>query len=240
MVLQAYGLVDCAPIQISLTLKRLHMSHTVLGWKSQQLEVDGLTREQPVWPVVIDGIKNVNRVQTPHDRCVYFVCDGRAALNYANLSRALWPENRPHALVESIKQSLIQATTNPIDWKLEVNEPNIVEYVKVAVKPSFINHIQAIVQKITPYAKSKETRLVCIAYLAGGVGIQALRRYLKSSLKFSDLLVLMDSDAALNMRNAVAALKTKSIETVTEEFGVESFELMYIVKSYHQHKGELK
>ena len=187
MVLQGFGIADVSPVHVTQILRGLNMSHTAVGGlaKPYQMDIDGLSHEQPIWPVVIERIKNVPRVQNPRERCVYFVCDSRAALNYTNLSQALWPENRVVDLRDSIKQALIHSANEYAEWRLQVNEPHIAEYVKVAVKPSFINHIQAIVQKITPYAKSKETRLVCITYLAGGIGILALRRYLKSSLKLA-------------------------------------------------------
>jgi hypothetical protein len=239
MILAAFGVPDISPSHISMELHLLKMSHTYVSRQSQ-IEIDGLSTAQPVWPIIFDSIDSIKRARLTRDRYVFFVCDSGAALSYTNLSQALWPENRSFSLPDSIKHALIHASTEQTDWKLELKEPRLVEYVKVAVKPSFINHIQAIIQKITPYAKSKETRMMCIAYLAGGIGIMALRRYLKASLKLADLLALMDSPAALNMKNAVAALKSKPIEVVTQEFGVESFELLYIIKSYQQHKVDIK
>jgi hypothetical protein len=215
------------------------MSHTVLGGQPKpiQYDVDGLTLEQPIWPVVVDKVKNISRLQNARERCVLFVCDGLAALNFTNMNKDLWVENRIGHLDECLAGALVRSGTRDTShsWELTVCEPAIADYVRAAVKPSFLNRIQALFHKITPYAKSKETRTLCIAYLAGGIGIAALRRYLKTSLKFADLLVLMDSAAALNLRAAVAALKSKPLEAVAQEFGVETFELLYIVKSYQQH-----
>jgi hypothetical protein len=245
MVLDAFGIYDISPVQVSQVLRRLRVSHTVLGGQPKpiQYDVDGLSHEQPVWPVIVDKVKNIARLQNARSPSVLFVCDGLAALNFTNISKDLWAENRTSTLEESVRAALIRTILprgrvldNVPSWKLAVVEPAIADYVRAAVKPSFLNCIQALFHKITPYAKSKETRTLCIAYLAGGIGIAALRRYLKTSLKFADLLVLMDSAAALNLRAAVAALKSKPIETVAQEFGVETFELLYIVKSYQQHR----
>jgi hypothetical protein len=243
MIVRAFGIVDDSPLGISLVLRRLNMSHTVVGTSQMrhfQYDIDGLSREQPVWPVVVDKVRNINRVQQDRERLVYFVSDGRAALDFTNLNRELWPENRSVDLIESIRNSLVATGDILEPWKLTVNEPHISDYVRAAVKPSFLNKIQSIIQKITPYAKSKETRSLCVAYLAGGIGIQVLRRYLKASLKLAPLLEQMDSDAALNLRNAVLALKTRPLEIVAAEFGVENFEIRYIVKSYMQHRTDGK
>lgn len=239
MVLDAFGIYDASPLQVSHVLRKLNMSHTVLGGqpKTIQYDVNGLSVEQPIWPIVIEKVRNISRLQNAPERCVLFVCDGRALLNFTNMRQELWLENRTASLNDCVRNALVQSTQATQPWQLSVTEPNIADYVRAAVKPSFLNRIQALFHKITPYAKSKETRMVCIAYLAGGVRITELRRYLKTSLKFSDLLVLMDSPAALNLRAAVAALKSKPIEVVAQEFGVETFELLYVFKSYQQNKG---
>jgi hypothetical protein len=243
MIVQAFGVVDDSPLGISLVLRKLNMSHTVVGssqMRHYQYDIDGLSMEQPVWPVIVDKVRNIQRVQQDRERLVYFVSDGRAALDFTNLNRELWPENRAVDLVESVRSSLLATCSIVQPWTLAVNEPHISDYVRAAVKPSFLNKIQSLFHKITPYAKSKETRNLCVAYLAGGIGIQVLRRYLKASLKLAPILEQMDSPAALNLRNAVLALKTKPLETVAEEFGVEHFEMLYVVKSYLQHKDDGK
>lgn len=239
MVMDAFGIYDASPLQVSHVLRKLNMSHTVLGGqpKTVQYDINGLSAEQPLWPIVVEKVKNIGRLQNAPERSVLFVCDGRALLNFTNLRQELWIENRTTGLSEGIRNALMRAIQTSDSWALTVMQPDISDYVRAAVKPSFLNRIQALFHKITPYAKSKETRMLCIAYLAGGIGIAALRRYLKTSLKFADLLTLMDSPAALNLRLAVAALKTKPIEIVAQEFGVETFELLYVFKSYQQHKA---
>lgn len=239
MILSAFGLVDCSPIQVSEILRSLRMSHSFVGGfgRTMRLTIDGMSVEQPVWPVVIDRVRAISKVQSDKDRFVYFVCDGRAALALSNVSQILWPEHRELSIDDAIKNALIVSNQLTQDWTLSVNEPSIDDYVNLAAKPSFLNGVQGLIYKITPYSKRKETQKSCIAYLAGGLNITVLKRQLKASLKLADILTLMDSDKAKNLREAVAALRSKPLEIVSKEYGVETFEILYVVKSYEQNKG---
>lgn len=239
MILNAFGLVDSSPIQVSEILKSLNMSHSFVGGfgKTLRLTIDGLSAAQPVWPVVIDSIRAISKVQSERDRLVYFVCDGRAALSLSNVSQVLWPEHRQSDLAQAIMDVLILSHDLDHEWTMNLNEPSMDDYVNLASKPSFMNFIQSHIYKITPYAKRKETQKACIAYLAGGLALGPLKRQLRASLKLADLLQLMDSPKARNLREAVAALKSRPIEIVCKEYGVESFEILYVVRSYEQNKG---
>jgi len=65
-----------------------------------------------------------------------------------------------------------------------------------------------------------------------------MRRHLKASLKFQTLLELVDSEKGLNLREAVAQVQAgRPIETVCVEFSVESFEILYLIKSHGHNKG---
>jgi len=216
------------------------MSHSFVGGfgRTMRLTVDGLCVEQPVWPVVVDKVKAVPKVHTEYNRLVYFVCDARAPLAVCNLSQALWPEHRNDMDLEvAIRNALERSNELTHDWQLRVSEPSMSEYVNIASKPSLMNHIQGTIYKITPYTLRKEVQKLCIAYLAGAVTVTALRRKLKSSYKLADLLALMDSDKARNLKDAVAATRSKTVEVVAKEYGVETFEVLYCLRSYEQNKA---
>jgi hypothetical protein len=240
MILSAFGIVDSSPIQVSEILKSLSMSHSFVGGhgKTERLTVDGLCTEQPVWPVIIDRVKAVSKVHTEYNRLVYFVCDARAPLAICNLSQALWPEHRNDMDLEfAIRNALERSNELDHDWQLRVSEPTLDEYVNIASKPSFLNGVQGTIYRITPYALRKEVQKLCIAYLAGAVSLTAVKRKLKSSYKLADLLVLMDSDKARNLKDAVAATRYKTVEVVAKEYSVETFEVLYCIRSYEQNKG---
>lgn len=240
MILSAFGIVDSSPVQVSELLTHLRMSHSYVGGYGRVLRttIDGLCAEQPLWPVVIDGVRSIAKVSVDYSRLVYFVCGGRAPLSICNLSQDLWPEHRNEMSLEAAIQNALERSNElDTDWKLLVKEPSLDEYVSHASKPSFLNFVQGSIYKITPYPLRKEVQKLCIAYLAGATNITAVRRKLKTSYKLTDLLALMDSDKALNLKAAVYATKFKTIEAVALEFGVETFELLYCIKSYEQNKG---
>jgi len=238
MIKAAYGLVDCSPIEASEILKRFSLSHSVVGGfiKTMAVTTDGLSAEQPAWPVVIDKVKTIPKIKTKRSPLIYFVCDARTVLGQSNISQQLWPERRTKSLEDSIADALVDALPSEKPWTLTVNEPSLSDYVLIASKPAFLNLIQGSIYRITPYAKRKEVQRLCIQYLAGMVPLLRVKTLLKSSLKFNDLLSMMDSDKAMNLREAVKATNSKPLEQVCKEYGVEQFEIMYVIKSASQNQ----
>lgn len=240
MILAAYGLVDASPHQLSTVLQSLKMSHSLVGGSKRTLHmtVNGLCKEQPVWPIVVDRVRSVPKVRVDMDRAVYFVCDARAALSTSNTSQVLWPEHRGLMdITAAVKQALIAANSLTHDWQFVVNEPTIEDYVNIATKPSFFNHVQSAMYRITPYNLRKEVNLMCVAYLAGSVSVTALKRKLKSSHKLEQLLGLMDSQKARDLRDAVAQARRENVEIVARDTGFEQFEILYVLRSFEKSKG---
>ena len=239
MIKAAYGLVDCSPIEASEILKRFSLSHSVVGGfiKTMAVTTDGLCEAQPAWPVVIDKIRTIPKIRTKRSPLIYFVCDARDVLAQSNVSKALFPEHRMNSLEDSIKNALIETMRHDDSWTLRIQEPSLSDYVLIASKPAFLNLIQGSIYRITPYQKRKEVQRLCIQYLAGAVPLAKVRVLLKSSLKFNDLLSMMDSDKALNLREAIKATNSRPLEQVCKEYGVEQFEIMYVVKSASQNSA---
>jgi hypothetical protein len=238
MILSAFGLVDASPIQISETLRGLNLSHTFVGGygRTMHTTLDGLCTEQPVWPVVIDRVRNVHKVAVPYERLVYLVCDARAPLSNCNVSQALWPEHRTTDMSSSLINALIKSNelTTGQNWNLLVNEPTMDDYVSSASQPTFMNFLHGAVCKITPYALRKSVNQKSIAYLASSVSLTALRKEFRTSLKLVDVLALMESAAATNLRAAVQSARSIGVEKAAAEFGCETFEILYILRSFDQ------
>lgn len=237
MILSAFGLVDTSPHELSMVLRDLHMSHSLVGGRPRTLfrTVNGLCSQQPVWPIVIDGVKTIHKVQSKRSRLVYFVCDSRAALASTNVSQRMWPDHRSGTLTDAVVSSLMLAaqwgsTNTP--WALKRKDLTIAEYVDIATKPSFLNDIQTALYKITPYGLRKEVQEQIIDYLAGHMAYTALNRKLKSSLKLETLQYLLSMDKAKAFRDAVLALRNSTIDEVAKAHGFETFELLYISSSY--------
>lgn len=232
MILSAYGLPDYSPIQVSDCLRSLRMSHTLEGGvKHAVCTVDGLCKEQPVWPIVVDKVKALPKLRTRTERSVLFVCDAGSALATTNISNVLWPEQRSINILEDIKKALIAAHQCSTEWLLINNEPTTLDYVKSASNPSFVNGCQDALYRITPYTLRKEVQQLMISYLAGTASYTALNRKLKTSLKLQTLSDLLHSAKAKELREAVGMLSRTSVEEVAKKTGFQSFELLYISRS---------
>jgi hypothetical protein len=107
------------------------------------------------------------------------------------------------------------------------------DFVRMAVKPMFVNQLQKLVQSITPYAKSKEARSLCVSYLCGETSRDEMLIHLTGSLKFSAIAELMRTEKASQLRSAICEYKsnTKPLDRICEQYGFESFEILYTVNS---------
>jgi hypothetical protein len=241
MILTAYGIPDYSTIQVSECLRDLRLSHTIEGGlKHTVYTIDGLCKEQPVWPIVVDSVKAISRLRTKMSHTVLFVCDSRAALATSNLSAALWPEQRSPNFSADLKLALTTARNRTEGWSLVNNEPTTLDYVNSATTPSFVNKCQDAIYKITPYALRKEVQQLLIAYLAGTASYTALNKRLKTSLKLQTLSDLMHTPKAKELRDAVALLSKSSVEEVAKKTGFQTFELLYISRSNAKTTSEAK
>jgi hypothetical protein len=232
-VLAAFGIVDRAPLQVSDALRQLNMSHTYAwrdGVRYCSTDINGLCREQPVWPIIVDSLRTLSKMQVKGPY-VYLVVDSRAALATTNLGTYLWPEKRDHTFLTSLRDALVIAAGRPDDWKLAVNEPSLMDYVNTATKPSQLTDIQSLLFKISNYPLRKEVKTLCISYLAGTASLSAVKAKLNSNLKLAPLLTVMLDDRTKRLKDAVAMLKTTHIDKVVKETGIQSFELLYVMKS---------
>ena len=232
MILAAYGILDYSPIQVSEFLRRLRMSHTLEGGLRHLTHtLDGLCKEQPLWPIVVDKVKAIHKLRMKTERTILLVCDSRAALSTTNVRTELWPEHRGSDMVDALKAAMLATNKNSCEWELTNNEPSTLDYVNSATKPSFVNLLQTEIYKLTPYALRKEVQQVVIAYLAGTASYTSMHKKLKSSLKLQTLAGLMHLPKAKELREAVLMLGGASVEEVAKKTGYETFELLYLSKS---------
>jgi hypothetical protein len=225
--MQAYG-VNASPLEIAAALTQLQVSHVFIGNDLRATPaVRDISAMQPAWPVIIPGIKAFRRMRLLLPNQVLYICEPRSVLDTTNL-RIIKDWKLSLAL------SLQHAVTHPLDpgWKFAINEMAIEEYVHIATKPSFLNHVQAEFYKITPYDLRKAVQLQIIAYLAGTETYSNLRKRLASSYKLDALKALMADPKCQTLRQAVAQYqKTGDEEQAAKDFGVEKFEILYIANS---------
>ncbi len=231
-MIKAYGISNAAPHEVSAILDELEWPHTIIGGKpSLPFEIKTGVLNSTTTIYVISGIRNIHRITPPTRDAVYFVCCAKTTLEESNLSLALSPDSGFPDLKSAIQMAPL--ITWESDWILEIKQPDLLDFVKMAVKPMFVNQLQKLVQSITPYAKSKEARSLCVSYLCGETSREEMLIHLTGSLKFSAIAELMRTEKAAQLRAAIAEYKsnTKPIERICEQYGFESFEILYPVNS---------
>jgi hypothetical protein len=238
-MIKAYGISDASAHEVSAILDEMGLPHQVIGGKPvRPFEVSTGVSNMDATIYVISGMRNIHRIQCPTPTAIYLVCCSETALAESNLSNALSPGVRSMDLRRSIGIALI-ANFEP-NWTLEIRQPELLDFVKMAVKPMFVNQLQKLVQSITPYAKSKEARALCVSFLCGETSRDEMLGHLTSSLKFSAIADLMRTEKASQLRAAIGEYKsnTKPLERICEQYGFESFEILYPVNSHSVDEAE--
>ena len=240
MILACYGIPNVSASQVMQNLDSLKVSYSVCGllvskkfWSRQILANRGqvkwsINNGQPAWIVVADSLQAALRLPELQTDYILIICDSDVALKSSNANYVEYKDN--NTIKTILKLSLKSKLPN--NWKLTVVEDNIMGYVKIASKPSFLNFIQTEIYRITPYALRKNVQGLVIAYLDSNVPFKTLKSKLQSSYKLNTLLELAADSKALNLRKAVAAFKSsKNLEATALEYGVETFEILYVTRS---------
>lgn len=234
-VVGAWAMHNATPSEVSNTLTRLSVSHTVVGWSHTkktraQRVVDGLCRRQPAWPVVCHSVKDIPKYRVKKSRIILLVCDAPAPLSFTNL-------NTPE-LGATLEDTVKNALTAPwIDWTFECKEPDILDFVDVATKPSFLRSMQTAVYKINPYDFRKQVQSHLILYLGGQLSYTKVRRLLKSSLKSEPLLDLLETPAAKTLQEALRLVdKGWNPEAAADHHDIDVFDINYVRASLTKQK----
>jgi hypothetical protein len=227
VVIKAYGVL-ASPLEVAHALKLLRVSHAMvdnsLVAKSKSRH---LSAEQPAWPIILPSVTFCHRYRSPYARQILFICDSLSCLKTCNV-KVLDPTD----LVKSMRRALEYAVENPEDWHLVRKEPTMDDYVNAATKPSFLNHVQAAIYKITPYDLRKEVAALLIGYLAGVEARSKLMAKLDSSHKLWELKEMMKDPMSGALRQAVMQYKKEgNVELVASQHKLQTFEILYIAGS---------
>jgi hypothetical protein len=231
-MIKAYGISDATAHAVSEILDELGVAHSIVGGKpTRTFQIIDEVYESDISVYVISGMRNIHKIAPHSKHQIYFVCGAQTALEESNLSDALSPQKR----AGSLKESILAELNSPFetDWLLKIHQPRLLDFVQIAVKPMFVNQLQKLVQSITPYAKSKEARSICVSYLCGELSREEMLIHLTGSLKFSAIADLMRSEKAAQLRAAIGEYKlnSKPLDRICEQYGFESFEILYPVNS---------
>lgn len=226
-LIQIYGVL-ASPLQLSAELSALNVSHVIIDTSLKATpRLKNMGYKQPALPVIVPSLTVFKRQRFAEERQIMFVCGSLAELQFTNIR--IIKDWRAH-----LRDGLEYAVANPLpaDWRLEVREPTMEDFVHKATKPSFLNHVQAEIYKLTPYDLRKSVQALVISYLAGLESSTKLKQKLRSSYKLDRLSELMKDPKCQVLRDAVADYRRiGDEEQVAKAHGVETFEIMYLFKS---------
>ena len=226
-LIQVYGVL-ASPLQLSAELSALNVSHVIIdSTLKANTRLKNMGYKQPALPVIVPSLTVFKRQRLGDERQIMFICGSLAELQCTNVR--IVKDWRKH-----LRKSLEYAIQNPLpsDWRLEVKEPTMEDFVHKATKPSFLNHVQAEIYKLTPYDLRKTVQALVISYLAGTESSAKLQQKLRSSFKLDRLRELMKDPKCQVLREAGADYRRiGDEEKVAKAHGVETFEIMYLFKS---------
>lgn len=226
-VIHAYGVL-ASPLQLSAALAGLNVSHYIVdGDLHAGSTFKNLGYAQPAWPVIVPSIAAFRRYALKQKDQIVFVCCSLPELQETNV-RVIrdWETHLRRALVYALTKKY------PKDWELKIKSQTVEDYVNVATKESFLNHVQAEIYRLTPYDLRKTVQAHIVSYLAGESKWRPLHQKLSSSYKLDRLKTLMSDPQCGVLRAAIAEYrKTTLEEMVAKQFGVEPFDILYVVNS---------
>ena len=183
-----------------------------------------LARPNPVVSLA-SSLKLIHRCKCP----VVFVVDAKAALNKTNVDQTLCRVYTKHQLFQAVKNCV--KNKQPLD--LHIKEVSLAEIVDKITTKSVLTDVQTLVNKIQPYDLRKEIHRMIINYLHGSSSLNPLRAKLVGIPKFDALWRVVSSDKCKTIRQAVVEyLKVRDEEKVAKQYGVHTFEILYVFNSY--------
>lgn len=207
-----WGSVMFAPLAISKTLASLNVSHTIRSGSRLMRVNKGY--EQPLAVHVTESLTDYR------EGTVNFIVSSAAALASTN-----YPVLKGD-IDKCVKAALLSRTL----IVPEIRVISYMDYVDQVAKPSFLNKIQTQIYKIQPYKLRKEIQQLVLAYLASKVPKKKIKTVLADNLKLEELLRLIVSEEAGNLRAAVARTNSEGADAVSSDTGFPTFELLYLSK----------
>lgn len=205
-----------SPWDISNSLKHLNISHAVVTsavkGAGRRVVRYHSGKEQPRWV-------QVSNTPLVHPDAVNFI-----SLSFSELNTTNFPRFPPEGIDDGLRAML--CSTLRVVPKVEQYSP--MDYVNMVAKPSLLNFIQTEMYKINPYALRKETQAMILQYFNSQVTVKVMTTFLQKSLRQATLVPLILE--GIPLRDAVARLKTETLEEVARTSGYSTFELLYLSK----------
>lgn len=209
--------------ELADTLDRLNVSYSVKHAGKETIVNNG--HSQPKWVHLSSDLKSIKK------NSVNFISS-----SYAELSLTNYPlfGHQPN-LYEHMKKMLV----NPAGLEeLIVRKMAAMDYVNSIAKPSLLNKIQTVIYKIQPYSLRKETQALVLDYFCSRISERKMLHTLRRSFKTAGLIPLIEQGS--KMRNAVAQLGSSTVEIISEQTGIPTFELLYLSKQRKKPEEDAK
>ena len=212
MIDRVFGTSMYSLVGLSRALKALRVSHTIsVGTKVQYINC-GMPQPSPVFLS--------NSLKKCRAGAVNFIVVSAAQLDLTNCRRL-----KAIPLLDSLKQALQCQPGLP----LEVKKLAAMDYVNLIAKPSKLNLIQTGLLGIQPYELRKQANSAIVRYFRGVASARQVKPLMQRSPRLKELWEVVQSYEEL--RTAVARLADETPEKISEDTGIPTFELLYIMKA---------
>lgn len=223
------------PMSVSRGLSELGYTHVLMGSELSQVKEIKLehTLGYPIY--VIDGLTRTTHLSNSKPY-VAIVCDAKSALLTSNVDcESLFQHFTKSKFLSALKKVIKQSEPQT----LTINEPTLQEIIDKVTTKSILTDVQTLVNKVNPYDLRKKVHKYIISYLYGDVSYTKIMKFFNTATKLETLKKIIASSDAKNMRNAVIEYtKTRDEESVSKQFGVHTFEILYVFNSYDRLKEQ--
>ena len=179
--------------------------------------------------LVVESVERARKLNAD----TIIIIDSKPMLARTNVDPLLFPVMNERSLIARLKKVI----NNP-HLDLTVKEDSLQEVIDKLTTKSVLTDVQTLVNKINPYDLRKKVHKAVISYLYGS-STKDLEHFLSSSPKLRPLLEVCKSKAIKTIRQAVGEYKKiKDEEKVSKQFGVHTFEILYVFNSYKKLEAE--
>lgn len=222
-----FGIYHKSITEISRELSNLGYSHTLLGkLPKDYMEIKGV-KEPPYKIYLVDGFGRISRFLK---NSIVIVIESKENLLQSNCDKLLWPGVK-------LRIALKKMLKLPFDKKIEliISPPTLSQVIETATSYSFLNTLQAVIYKITPYTFKKKVQQAVISYFYGSLPKLRLEELLSQNEKLKELKDKCFSKEGSNFKNAIKLYhKTLDEKKVSEITGFATFEILYVIKSHEK------
>lgn len=242
MVKEAWA-VYMTLFDLSIALRELNISHNVIefnedstnGKSKHRYKNINLGFPQPAMPFLLSTIADIPKLYKIEYPCIAFIAASQHEISISNVRLLERTEN----LIYDVKYALIESLKGTKDFILEYNEPSLMDYVKVASKPSILNQIQNAWYKVNPYSDRKIVQNTVIQYLSGIITLTRAKSVLSKTLKMQSIADMLATQEATNLKLATMEAKHKGgIAEIAESYNLDPFDINYLLAS--RNKGVTK